>query len=455
MSNVMTRSDPHSAMKSRAIGMHLLGTTRTDVRVLREATALVDAGYVVQVVDTDPDASRPREERHQGIILRHVLPPRWLRTRRGKIRAFLKILWMLPLRTRALLDLDVDAYHAHDAEALLACYIAGRLRRKPVVLDAHELPYFEPHLLQRPLQRRFRIFLLRRMLPRISAAITVSPPLITEMQQRYGGPPAVLVRNVPPYQPPHVSNRLREHLCLDATTRIALYQGALQNDRALNVLVRAARVLAPGIMLVLMGDGPSKTDLEALIQHEGLSDRVHLLPAVPYEELLTWTASADLGLIIYPPSTSPNVRYCLPNKLFEYLMVGLPVLASRLDAVHEILSKYSTGDILQTLEPEEIARAINRMTQDPIRSVSMRQNALRASTTDLNWEREQAELIALYARLFGMRRPEASEARHSIGILDEELLAPPLHDRMLEGNGVAKSATTAPSLPYERETPST
>lgn len=409
MSDAMPRPDRTSGFISRSIGMHLLGTTRTDVRVLREAAALADAGYAVHVVDTDPDTARPREEIFQGIALRHVLPPRWLRTRRGKIWTLFKILSMLPVRTRALLDLKVDAYHAHDAETLLACSIAGRLRRKPVVLDAHELPYFEPHLLQRPLQRRFHIMLLKRMLPRVAATITVSPPLVAEMHRRYGGPPAVVVRNVPPYQPAITSDRLRQHLGLDAKIRIALYQGGLQQDRALDVLVRAAGTLAPDIVLVLMGDGPTKPDLEALIQREGLSERVRLLPAMPYRELLTWTASADLGLILYPPSTSPNIRYCLPNKLFEYIMAGLPVLASPLDAVHEILSRYGIGDIVQSLEPEAIGRAINRMALDPAHLASMRQNALRASAADLNWEREQAELIGLYARVLGVRDPAGAE----------------------------------------------
>src|SRR5262249_35468959 len=261
---------------------------------------------------------RPREERHQGILLRHIVAPRWLRSRRGKVWAFLRITWMLPLRTRALLDLHVDAYHAHDAEALLACYVAGRLRRKPVILDAHELPYFQPPLLQRPVQRRFRIFLLKRMLRRVASTITVSPPLVTEMHDRYGGPPAVVVRNVPPYQPTRRCDQLRQHLGLSAQMRVALYQGGLQRDRALDVLVRAAQTLDPNIVMVLMGDGPSKPDLQALIQREDLLDRVKILPAVPYSELLTWTASADLGVILYPPSASPNVRYCLPNKLFEY-----------------------------------------------------------------------------------------------------------------------------------------
>src|SRR5262249_114579 len=143
--------------------------------------------------------------------------------------------------------------------------------------------------------------------------------------------------------------------------RIALYQGGLQRDRALDVLVLAARALDPDVVMVLMGDGPSKSGLQALIQRESLHDRVKILPAVPYGELLTWTPSADLGLIIYPPSASPNVRYCLPNKLFEYLMAGLPVLASPLDAVRDILLRYEAGAIVESLEPERVGHAIGHL----------------------------------------------------------------------------------------------
>jgi len=390
----------HPTRPTRHIGMHLQGTARTDARVLREARALRDAGYVVSIVDTDPDTARPRVETFDGITLRHVPKIRW-RILPGKLGAAISAWRLLYGRVRALLALGVDVYHAHDANTLFAASLAGLVRRKPVILDAHELPYVEPYFQVRPIQRLFYTTMLRVMLPHCAAAITVSPPIVDEIQRRYGGPRAVVVRNVTPYQPPLASNRLRERLGLPATTRIALYQGNLQGDRALDVLVRAARYLPDNIAVVLIGNGPSQAALAALIAHEGVGERVRLVPAAPYSELLAWTASADLGLIIYPPNSSPNVRYCLPNKLFEYLMAGLPVLDSPLDAVNDILETYGVGASVGTLDPEVVGRTIGQLLGDTQRLAEMRQRALAASAGDLRWEIEQTRLVSLYQSVVG------------------------------------------------------
>lgn len=389
--------------------MHVLGVGRRDPRVLRAASALVQANVAVTIVDLEDDYTRPREETLYGIGFKHVRPPLWLTRTHFKPFVLLHIVWMAWLRTRAVVGTPADIYHAHDANALRACAIAARRRRKPVILDAHELPlverFYQEHWYWRILHR-FYVRQLRRLLPRCAAAITVSPPIVDELQRRYGGPRAVVVRNLPPYWPPRPSQRLRERLGLDSHVRIALYQGALRTNRALDRLVLAAPHLDPDTVLAIMGDGPSRADLEAQIARSQVADRVKLLPAVPYDELLEWTASVDLGLIIYPPSHSPNVLYCLPNKLFEYLMAGVPVLASPLEAVVDVLQTYDCGSVVESLDPEAVARAINGLLADTQSRAQMRRNALGACARDLRWDVEQGRLVNLYERVLG--RPVAS-----------------------------------------------
>lgn len=188
--------------------------------------------------------------------------------------------------------------------------------------------------------------LLARILSSCAGTITVSSPITQEICTRYHTSEITLVRNVPVYQAVSKSNRLRQHLGLGQEVRIALYQGNLQPDRGLDHLIRAAAYLERDIVIVLLGKeiGDTLTQLETLIANEGVTDRVKILPPVPYAELLDWTASADMGLIIYSPGQSLNVQMCLPNKLFEYLMAGLPVLASpigRLVAPHACWLAYT------------------------------------------------------------------------------------------------------------------
>jgi glycosyltransferase involved in cell wall biosynthesis len=388
--------------QQKRICMHVQSPAITDPRVMREASALAEANYHVTIVDIEHQR-RPTSETVDGVHLKHVfVSPKSVR-HYDPVQA---IPWLLFKVTRTLrsalkvIGTRADAYHAHDITALPTCYLAARLRRKRLIFDAHELPLTQQHILEKAGLAGVSRALLRLMMRRCDGSIAVSPPLIDEMQKLYGGPRATLVRNCPDYQPPVQSDLLRERLGLGAQTRVALYQGGLQANRALDVLVRAAPYLAPGHVIVVMGKGEQEAALRALIAELQVAERVVLTPAVPYAELLRVTASADLGLIVYRPTYSLNVRYCLPNKLFEYLMAGVPVLASPLDAVAEILTTYDAGRVVASLEPQAVAEAISALLADEGARRRMRENGWRAAREEFRWELEQRTLVALYQRMF-------------------------------------------------------
>jgi glycosyltransferase involved in cell wall biosynthesis len=386
--------------------MCVLNPARTDERVMREATALVEAGYVVTIVDVEHDHALPHDEMSRGARLKHaLLPARWKRfyspTGGPSWMAFkvLRVLYALWLT----LLVSADVYHAHDITALPACYLAAVLRRKRLVFDAHELPLVQPHIVERRVTHTLAVWLLRMLLCRCDAAITVSPPLVDVMRDLYGGPRAWVIRNVPLYQTPERTDRLREFLGLPVGTRIALYQGGIQANRTLDILVRAAHYLDPGVVIVLMGNGPLTGALAEMIAEENVGERVKMLPAVPYRELLTWTASADLGLLAVKPDFSLSVKYSLPNKLFEYLMAGLPVLTSEMVAIEETVLNYHAGAVVRDLDPQVVAKAINTLLADKQEWSRMRGKALEASKNDLCWEAEKIHLVASYASLTSVR----------------------------------------------------
>ncbi|GCF10078.1 hypothetical protein KDI_36420 [Dictyobacter arantiisoli] len=377
----------------RQIVMHIRGSVRSDMRVLREATALVQAGCTVTIVDIEGVRTCPAHEVRMGIHIEHLFP---IQSMWPLLRTPFKVRLLLYSVYR-LLTIRADAYHAHDISALPACYIAARLRQKALIFDAHELPMsnMSPHW------RRFSwIFkgLLTHILPRCAGVITVSPPIGQALCALYHAPEITLVRNFPTYQEVTRSDRLRQRLGLGPEARIVLYQGNIQADRSLEMLVMAAPFLKPDTVIVLLGwaDEATRQQLDDLIAREEMQEHVKILPAVPYEELLQWTASADIGLVLFSPDYSLSIRWCLPNKLFEYLMAGLPVLASSLDAVEAMLRDYEVGQIVPSLSPAEIGVAIEAMLADRTTLERMRANALSAARRDLCWEQEQWQVVRLY-----------------------------------------------------------
>jgi glycosyltransferase involved in cell wall biosynthesis len=377
--------------------MHVLVTARTDARVMRSATALVETGIAVTIVDIEGDCNRPAVEEIRGVSMKHIMVASSFISTRFTKWTLLRAASIFIRSIIRMIQISADVYHAHDEAALPACYIAAQVCRKPLIYDAHELPLTETSIRWHWLLLLFK-HILGIIVPRCAGVITVSQPIAREINHLYRGPEVTLIRNIPPYRSVQKTDRLRQSLRLSSATRIALYQGGVQHNRGLDRLVHAASFLEPDIVIVIIGQDmeATKVELEALIANEYVADRVKILPPVPYEELLDWTASADIGLHIFPPDRSLSIRWCLTNKLFEYLMAGLPVLSSLLDAVVEVINTYDVGQIVTSLAPSDIGAAINTMLADRASLARMSRNALEAAQHEFCWEKEQLQLIRLY-----------------------------------------------------------
>lgn len=394
------RSEKTPRPRPTRVCMHVLMPIETDIRVEREARTLMEHGYEVTIVDLAGEASKALVEVHPALKTRHLAVPRNFATVRFRKWAIIRALSLFLRALLLLLGTPADIYHAHDFNALPATYLAARLKRKPLIYDAHELPLAELSLKARWV-RRLSEALLRHMVPRCCAVISVSPPILQVLRDDYHATRVALVRNIPWYQSVPNSDLLRQRLQLSPETRLLLFQGYLGADRALDLLVKSARLLRSQAVIVLLG--PPRPEvlalLEDLIVREGVAERLRILPAVPYAELFHWTASADVGLALFRPEYSLNVRWCLPNKLFEYIMAGLPVLSSPLDAVRDLLEEQQLGRVVEDMTPEGIAAAIDALLAEPELLEHMRQRALTLARGCFCWEQECQQLLKLYAQV--------------------------------------------------------
>src|SRR5207253_10650466 len=194
---------------------------------------------------------------------------------------------------------------------------------------------------------------------------------------------------------------LREAVGLPAGTPVVLYHGGFLPDRGLEQLADA--MLSPKLAtahLCLLGFGPEQGRLEALAGEARFGGRVHVLPAVEPDDLLDWVASADVSAAVNQP-TSLNQFMSSPNKVFESIAAGTPVVSSDTPERRAILlddPDGPLGELCDPRDPREIAAAIGRildLTGDE--RTSLRRRCLRAARERLNWEREGEVLLALYA----------------------------------------------------------
>ncbi|MFH1278805.1 MAG: glycosyltransferase family 4 protein [Candidatus Eisenbacteria bacterium] len=368
------------------ITMFLFHTFRNDHRVLKEARSLIGAGHRVTLIALREDDSLPAESTEEGIRVIRLRIRRW-GWKKGRYAEYFLRAALAGFGTGA------DVYHAHDLDTLLPASIASRLRRRPLVYDSHEL-FTETHfLVGREKERRIWSRIERALIGRARRIITVSEPIADELTRRYGVEPPRVIRNCPAYHPPPEPVR-PEGAAPDEP--ILLCQGYMQKGRGLEALVGAMNHLSRG-RLVLLGDGEMKEELANLVGLLELESRVSLHPAVPIEDLPPRTAAATLGFIVYS-GASLNFLYALPNKFFEYLMAGVPVVASPLPEIVKLVKEHGVGRIVDPVTPENIAKVVGDLLDHPEELARMRENCLRAAK-DLHWGIEERKLLEIYESL--------------------------------------------------------
>ena len=367
-----------------------------DSRVEKEAMTLRAAGHAVTVV-ADHAVGLPEREVRDGIEVRRVrrarMPIPGLR--------FLAHEWRL---SRVLLRLRPSILHAHDSNALVPVALAARRLGRPFVYDAHDLWLHRPRRqrsrLYHSLQNAYYRVVEGILIPRAAAAITVSPPIARHLERAYRLRRVELVPNYPwadEVAHSRTARPLRSLAAIPAGVPVVLYLGGLMEGRGIEHLVRAM-VDVPGAHLVLLGDGHQAPALAAQATRLGIGGRVHVAAPVPPGDVVATAASATIGVSPIVPSCL-NYRYSLPNKLFQYMGAGIPVVASDFPQVREVVIGAEAGLVVDTSRPERIAAAINELLSDPERARDMGAGGRDAVLERYTWSTSADALLAVYRRI--------------------------------------------------------
>jgi len=289
---------------------------------------------------------------------------------------------------------NYDIYHSNDLNTLPQGYICAkwRLRRKPLIYDSHEVQTSRTGY-DSSIYAKMEKFFIRKM----DSMIVENHTRAKYNEVLYGFYPNV-VHNYPFIQKEVFDHKidLHEILHLPENEKILLYQGGIQAGRGLDKLIKAVPMFNEGT-LVLIGDGRIKPDLEKMVKDMNLEEKVKFLPKVPLEELPQYTKNAYLGFQVLN-----NINYnhysASSNKLFEYMMAGIPVVACNFPEIRRVVEGEETGICIDSHKPQEIADAVNKLLENQALRTRYSENSRKASKL-FNWEKEKELFVNVYAKV--------------------------------------------------------
>lgn len=376
-------------MKTLAVSI-VLNNFVNDTRVLNEAISLQRGGFDVQVVALHEDGLAEREI-VQGVPVHRIRldGKQWGKKSVTEVFRYASVAHRIIKEYR-----HAGIFHCNDLAALpIGVFIKLFVnRRTKIVYDAHEYETEVNGLAG--VEKALRSVLERVLIGHVDTVLTVSDTIANEYVRLYGIPKPALVLNCPRFVELRKHDLFREELGIPGDRVIFLYQGVLSAGRGVDMLLDAFTDPQGDSVIVFMGFGSLAADIQ---QRSRTMERVYFREAVLPSVLLNYTSSADYGVALIE-DVSLSDRYCLPNKMFEYMMAGLPMLCSNLPEMRRLLEAHGLGVVLVELTPQGIAQGLSDLRgMDYAQLVRNVTEARR----QFNWEAQEKELLRSYNALFG------------------------------------------------------
>ncbi|MBI2281375.1 MAG: glycosyltransferase [Bacteroidetes bacterium] len=362
-------------MSKQKIILSVTNDLVTDQRVHRICCSLLKLNYEVLLVGRTQKTSLPIDRKYQTKRFNLWFNKGFLFYANYNVRLF----WFLLFSKSTLL-------WSNDLDTLPANYLASKLKGIKLVYDSHEYFTEVPELVNRPKIQKIWLSIEQWIFPKLKNIATVSPQIANEYKAKYGINITV-IRNLP--------IKLKEYyevknIKLDRK-KIIIYQGWVNVNRGLEPLIEAMQDIE-NAHLYIIGDGDIFDKIVQQILDLNLQDKITLLGKIPFEFLPHYTHQADLGVSL-EENVGLNYTYALPNKLFDYINSGVPVLTSNLPEMEAIVTKYDVGETISTITPTAIAEKINQLLNDTEKLARYSTNCIKAKE-ELCWENEEQKLYA-------------------------------------------------------------
>jgi glycosyltransferase involved in cell wall biosynthesis len=368
-----------------------------DVRLEKEAKTLADAGHSVTLLGWQRFGDAPVQEERDRYIIRRV---RFRAPLGRKVVIYLPFWWILAFLR--LLKEDWDVVHATDLDTYIPALLAAKIKRKRLVYDIFD---FYADLVTLPLHVRNCVATFDISLMRFADAIIVVDPSRLRQIHKEEDSGIHIIFNSPAET--LTSPMVEVQKERQASFRI-FYAGILGEGRDIESVIQAAKDIG-GVLVKLAGFGYYAEHLQSLCEQE---PHVMFIGTIPYDEVIRRTLQSDLLFALYDPSV-PNNRYASPNKLFEAMMCGKPILVNDGTAMAEIVRKEDCGLVVPYGDVGAIKHAICTLKNDPALCKRLGENGRKAYETKYSWKIMEERLLEVYEKLDPEQRRAGAIAHSS------------------------------------------
>ena len=285
-----------------------------------------------------------------------------------------------------------DLLVSNDLDTLLPNFLVSKFKKLPLVYDSHEYFTGVPEIQNRPIVKWIWKRIEKSIFPRLKYVMTVSDSIAELYETEYAIRPQT-VRNCS-RKTEQILPFSRKELEIDNDHLLLILQGTGINiDRGGIELIDAVKC-TDNVSLLIVGSGDQYGKLVEKTTELGLTGKIKFIPKVPWNTMIRYTKSADVGLSL-DKNSNLNYLYSLPNKLFDYLSAGIPVIATELPELSKILNKYKCGILISEPTVEEISNAIKELRDNRNLLTEMKKYSSIASES-VNWENESLKVEAFY-----------------------------------------------------------
>jgi glycosyltransferase involved in cell wall biosynthesis len=371
------------------IGNLVFNPFLNDSRVWKESKSLLSNGFKVEII-AHLSKDLPARESRNGIVINRFsyLDRQKTKTNIGKILPYLVYIFKSVKHLK-----KFDVLHCNDLNTLPIAFLVKKIynRNIKIVYDAHEFETGTNGL--RGVKKILVKWAEKRLIKYADKIIVVSNGIANEYSKLYQIEKPTVILNAPYYiKEVFPKNIFRDELNIKLDQKIFLYQGLLSDGRGIDILINTFKSFdTDSSVIIFMGHG----DMTEKIKHEAKYNRnIYFYNAVPIDVLLDYTSSADYGVSLIEDSCL-SYHYCLPNKLFEYIMANIPVIVSDIPEMKDIVESNNIG-VVSKINAISLKAKINSIIK--LDKKIMMENCLIASKI-YNWEEQEIFLIKLYKEL--------------------------------------------------------